>query len=135
MGIESARYNLNSQLDTLRESVCEFVKAVEDSAAGRHRHRGRELAHDLCRRGDLADSFKLARQIVWRVGEVNREPADHVRGAHDHRIADAHEVLHVAPAGEICQLAPASITFKLTCSAVIGVSAGTSWLNIGSSTS
>ena len=29
-------------------------------------------------RSDLADSFKLARQIVWRVGEVNREPADHV---------------------------------------------------------
>ena len=30
------------------------------------------------RRSDLADSFKLPRQIVWRVSKVNREPADHV---------------------------------------------------------
>ena len=30
----------------------------------------------------------MARQIVWRVGEVNGESADHIRRAHDHRIAD-----------------------------------------------
>ena len=30
------------------------------------------------RRSNLADSLQLSRQILWRVGEVNREPADHI---------------------------------------------------------